>query len=83
MAAAREALKEPPLSPAVAHVFGWWLELASHRGVGFAGPAPLTWSDLDAWSRLMRVSPTPWEWTAIAAIDRAFLAASEPPKPKT
>ena len=78
MAAARTALEAPLLSPAVAHVFAWWVELASHRGVGFSGPAPLSWGDLDAWSRLMGVTPTPYEWGLLAAIDRAFLVASKP-----
>jgi hypothetical protein len=35
---------------------------------------PLTFSDIDAWARLMGTQPRPWETRIICRIDRAMLA---------
>jgi len=39
------------------------------------GPARITWPDLDAWSRLTRRDPSPWEFHVIASLDDAFFAS--------
>ena len=40
------------------------------------GPSALTWGDLDAWARLTKRSPTPWDFHALCAVDDAFFASA-------
>lgn len=51
-----------------------FLALSRARGSGAAGPNPITFADILAWSQLMRVPLEPGHVEAICAMDRAFLA---------
>lgn len=66
-------LMGPPLPLAGAYLFGWFIELSNARGPGALGPAPITYPDIDAWSRLTRRAPAPWEVRVIKALDGAYL----------
>ena len=57
-------LDGPPLPPAGRHVWAWFCDLARTTGDG-----PLSYPDLDAWSRLTGVRPRPWEIALLTAID--------------
>lgn len=61
------------MPPVGIYLFGWFCELSSARGAGGLGPAAITYPDLDAWARLTRRAPTPWEVGTIKALDAAFL----------
>jgi len=36
---------------------------------------PITYSDIDAWSRLYGIRPKEWELDALSAIDAAFMSS--------
>ena len=60
---------------AMAHVWGWFLELASGRTCGM-GANPITWEGMAAWSALTGARPAPWEVRAIRELDSAYLAST-------
>lgn len=64
----------PPCPPTLRHLWRWFLDLSARRGGGGFGPAPLLWSEIAAWARLHRLSPTPWELDVLTALDDAFIA---------
>ena len=73
--AARAELNGPPLPAAMARVWSWFVEVSMGRGGGGFGPAPLSWPVIDAWARLMRRQPTPFEIECFFALDAARLNA--------
>jgi hypothetical protein len=46
------------------------------RGSTGFGPAPLSWADIEAWSRVTGTPVDPWEARAIRAIDDAIIEAT-------
>ncbi|MGQ3080701.1 MULTISPECIES: phage tail assembly chaperone [Rhizobium/Agrobacterium group] len=51
------------------HVWKWFRELDRARpGTGY-GINPISWHELDAWSRRRKVDPSQWEVDAIMALD--------------
>lgn len=67
----------PPLPPLAAHVWAYYAELHRSRDENGWGAQGLKMREIEAWSRLRRVSLDPWELDAILAIDRAFRAAAD------
>lgn len=67
-------LDGPPLPAWGEHLWAAWLELHQGRRVGFNGPEPLAWSDLDAWSRLTGAEIRADEAGLLMQIDREFFA---------
>jgi len=67
-----DELYGPPLSPAAAYLWGWWIELHEARGAGGMGIAAITYPDIDAWGRLRGITLVPWECAVLTAIDRAY-----------
>lgn len=63
---------EPEIPAAVEHIWGWFLQLSATRGGGF-GPAPLAYSEIEAWTRMTGDDPTPWELERIMELDRIYL----------
>lgn len=53
----------------LAYLWIWFCELDVGRGNNGFGLNPLTFSELLAWTQLMRVKPEPWEIEAIKRID--------------
>ena len=67
----REGGGTPPVE--VAHLWGWFWTLAARRTSGGMGaPNPITFSEIDAWARLMGVTPRPWEVVVLARMDDAW-----------
>lgn len=67
-------LKAMPRVPMGAeHVWRWYLALDARRTAGGFSINPITWSDLAAFFALHRLSPQPWELSAIARIDDTFI----------
>jgi len=55
------------------YVWDWFRELSAARQPGPAGPAPLSFSEIDAWSRLRAHDVTSREVAIIRALDSLFL----------
>lgn len=53
----------------------WFGELDSTRGSNGFGPNPITYPDIDAWSRLTGANPESWEVSVIMKMDAARRAA--------
>jgi hypothetical protein len=68
----------PDLPLAAAHLWQWFLELDSARGSNGWGLNPVGYAEIEAWARLTRRSPAPWEIEILRALDRARLVAAEP-----
>ena len=69
------ALDHEPLPEAALDAWALWLDLHAGRTANGMGPSPLSWLDLDAWSRMRGRKPTFTELELIRTIDRAFLEA--------
>ena len=67
-------LEEIELPYCVAYLWGYFCELSNGRGYSEAGPLPLNYSEILAWSQLTKTDPTTWEVQAIKTIDRIFIA---------
>jgi hypothetical protein len=67
-------LDGPSVDPAAMYLYRWWLELHSARGGNGFGPEPISYTELDAWARLTRRSPTAEEVTALRTMDDAYLS---------
>lgn len=64
---------DPP--EVVAHIWGWFWELDSGRQTGM-GISLLSYSEIEAWSRLRGVRLDPFELRAIKAMDVARVSAA-------
>ena len=76
-----KGLEGPECPAELWHIWKWFLDLAGARGGGF-GPAPISWSDMMAWSILTWAMPTPQEVDQILALDRLWLKVQEDSRPK-
>jgi hypothetical protein len=45
------------------------------RGAGAVTPNPLSFMEIDAWSRLMQVTLAPWEVELVRALDDEYFAS--------
>jgi hypothetical protein len=52
----------------------WFCELSSARSSNGYGLNPITFPEIDAWTRLMGVRPTPWETSVLRRMDTAVLS---------
>jgi len=50
--------------------------LSGGRGYSEAGPSPLTYTEIKAWSDLTRQDPQAWEIQVLKQIDRIFISES-------
>ena len=66
---------EPECPREVIYVWNSWVELNGARGSSGFAPHPISWSELDAYSRMIGVEIYPWEARAIRAIDDAYLSS--------
>ena len=77
LAAVERHMPQPRLHstcpPALRHVWGWFVQLHRSRARSDAGPGPIPYSEIAAWSALYRVRPTQWELRVIEQIDNLFL----------
>ncbi len=65
--------EELGIPPVVEHVWEWFWQLDQSRGRGMA-LEPLSFSDIEAWTRLYGETVRPWEARCITAMDGARLA---------
>lgn len=64
----------PPVPPQGEHVFLWFRELSARRHQGFEQPQPISYSEIDVWSRLTQTQIRPEEVRLLTEIDEAYLA---------
>lgn len=74
-------LDGPPCPPELVHVWKWFLALSGGRGNNGFGPDAIRWLDIDAWARLNRVAPTPYELACLQAVDAVFMEESQKKTP--
>lgn len=73
--AALAELKGGPECPEEAeYLVRWAYELHGRSGVGTGGAAPLSFSEVEAWSRLTGSDPDVLEVEALMLLDRALLS---------
>lgn len=66
---AAATLEAHPYPESLQYLVTWAHSLVGRSGVGQAGYAPLSYREVEAWSRLMGQCPTPHEVYALMAID--------------
>ena len=64
---------EPEVPRNVEHVWFWFHEITRRRAPGFDGASPLTFTEVESWSRLTGTEIRPWEVELLFTIDDAFL----------
>lgn len=69
---AQELSDLPVVDFQVAHVWEWFSALNRHRQTQMGQP-PLSWSDIDAYFRRMKIEPKAWELHAIDRLDALYL----------
>lgn len=67
-------LHPDPLPPALAALWGSFLELNGTRVASGSGAGPITFGEIAEWQRMRGASLTPWEVETIRAVDSAVLA---------
>jgi len=68
-----QIIEEPDPPHDGLHLWSWFWELDGARGEGMSGPLAISFSDIDAWARLTRSNPEPWEVQALKKMDAARL----------
>jgi hypothetical protein len=63
----------PECPSQVEHVWLWFWEITRRRAPAFDGAAPLTHTEVEAWSRLTRTVIRPWEVKMLFRIDDGYL----------
>jgi hypothetical protein len=58
-----------------AHLWGWFWHLSGHRHQGMNGPQPLTYPDVDIWSRMTGTEVLREEIAILMRMDTAYLNA--------
>jgi hypothetical protein len=72
---------EPHCPEQVEHLVLWIHQLHGRSGVGMGGLAPLSYSEVEAWARLMDIKDLdPLEVEALVILDSAMLTDEEPVK---
>lgn len=77
----------PDFPKALAYLWRAYHRMRRRKAMGFAGPNPLEWPDIDAYSRQTGTRFLLWEIETLEAVDDAFLVpalkqAQAPPQPQ-
>ena len=67
------AIDAPECPPQFAYLLAWWGELSATRSAGLAGPAPISYLEVEAWARLTGRAPSIRQVGLLRAIDNAYL----------
>jgi hypothetical protein len=65
--------KSLPMPENYYHCWSWFGELSRTRSSNGFGQNPISYSEIDAWSRLISIDLTPLEVSAIIRLDSAYL----------
>ena len=67
--------QEPVFPDALLYLWEWFVAISNGRGSSGFGANAITWSDLAAWSQLMRIELDRWEVTMLRRLDIVFLSS--------
>lgn len=73
----QELAEAPELPASAVTEWRWYIDLASARRSSGFGASSLAWTDIEAYFRLRRIVPEPWEIEAIQALDATFLRVQQ------
>ena len=62
----------PELPECAKHVWDWYQELDSKRTWGMSSANPISFLEIDSWSKLTKNNLLQWELDAINSIDTAY-----------
>lgn len=65
--------KSLPMPENYRHCWSWFGELSRTRSSNGFGQNPISYNEIDAWSRLTNIELTPLEVSAIMRLDSAYL----------
>ena len=65
--------KSLPMPENYRHCWSWFGELSRTRSSNGFGQNPISYSEIDSWSRLTNIELTPLEVSAIMRLDSAYL----------
>lgn len=65
----------PPFPTALSYLWQAFLRLRGRAMPTMSGPGPITYSDLDSYTRLTRMSLAPWEVQILENLDDIYLAS--------
>lgn len=80
-------VEAPPFPVALAYLIeflpkdrieGWFAELSAARASSGFAPSPISYGEIESWSRLTGRCPTPFEVRLLRALDNALLNAKPP-----
>jgi hypothetical protein len=74
-------LQLPPFPDELFYLWQTYLRLRRRAPAGFAGPQPVGWQDIDAFTRLSGVRLAPWEIGVVEALDEIYLRPASKPGP--
>lgn len=66
----------PPIPWPGKRIWSIFLALNAARGSNGWGPNPITFQEIEAWSRLNREPVRPWELSILAAMDAAYMESA-------
>lgn len=72
-----QELLMPEFPDVASHVWSYFLSIHQGRSYGISGPNPVSYQDIEAWSRLTGWTLTPWELSAVKKLDAVFLSKRE------
>lgn len=73
-------LDMPDFPDVARHVWDHFLSIHQGRTYGINGPNPISYQDIESWTRLMGWTLGAWEISAIKRLDAAFLSKREEPE---
>lgn len=76
VAALEADLVVPPFPKPLAYVWDAYQRLRKRKMMGFAGPSPIEWPDIDAFVRRSGLRLDPWELKLVEKLDDLYLEAA-------
>lgn len=67
----------PDFPDVARHVWDHFLSIHRGRSYGINGPNPISFQDIESWSRLTGWKLSPWEVDAVKRLDVAYLSKNE------
>lgn len=77
-----DQLNEPVIPKQGEHLWGWFWRLSHRRTCGYAAVDPLQPSEIQSFAALYRQPLSPWEVSALLAMDDAYLKATRSDEPQ-
>jgi len=69
-----ELMPDKECPQALIHIWVWFLDLAGSRTSAGFGMNPIAYSEIDAWARLTRQTPTSFEVGILKRLDRIYIS---------